>query len=254
MKMSFPRAMGITVGTPVRIRGVQVGSVLSLRPSMERVDVLCEIDDEALRIPKNALVEANQSGLIAETLIDVTPRAPLPPASAAGPKDARCHDEGHLVCHMGEIEGVTGTSLDDLVGVCTRLARRMEDGGMGTFEETAKVASAAGMHALPLLEKMQTIAANVAPMVADLKDGEAGPNASRLLGELHDLVESMLRIMEVVADEPTLETMNVMVHRSERCLKEVERISQDLAKVTGDEVLVSNLKSIVQSVSRILES
>ena len=64
----------------------------------------------------------------------------------------------------------------------------------------------------------------------------------------------MLRIMEVVADEPTLETMNVMVHRSERCLKEVERISQDLAKVTGDEVLVSNLKSIVQSVSRILES
>ena len=254
MKMSFPRAMGITVGTPVRIRGVQVGSVLSVRPSLASVDVLCEIDDEAIKVPRNALVEANQSGLIAETLIDITPRMPLPPDDTLGPKDTRCHDQGHLVCHMGEIEGEVGTSLDGLVGVCTRLARRMEAGTMDTMEDTAKAAQDAATHAIPLLEKMKLIATNVAPMVEDLKDGEAGPTASRLLTELHDLAESMIRITEVMADEPQLETMKTMVTRSERCLAEVERISKDLSKVTGDDALMTNLKSIVQSVSRILES
>eukprot|EP00951_Prasinocladus_malaysianus_P003880 scaffold27457_cov45-Prasinocladus_malaysianus.AAC.1 len=40
--LEFPQACGITVGTPVRIRGVPVGSVMNVRPSLERVDVLVE--------------------------------------------------------------------------------------------------------------------------------------------------------------------------------------------------------------------
>jgi hypothetical protein len=36
-------ACGITIGTPVRVRGVRVGNVLSVRPSLECVDVLVEV-------------------------------------------------------------------------------------------------------------------------------------------------------------------------------------------------------------------
>lgn len=35
--LEFPVACGITVGTPVRIRGVQVGGVLAVQPSLEKV-------------------------------------------------------------------------------------------------------------------------------------------------------------------------------------------------------------------------
>ena len=41
--LEFPLACGITVGTPVRIRGVPVGSVLSVNPSLEKVEVLVEV-------------------------------------------------------------------------------------------------------------------------------------------------------------------------------------------------------------------
>lgn len=41
--IEFPLACGITVGTPVRIRGVAVGSVHNVKPSLDRVDVLCEV-------------------------------------------------------------------------------------------------------------------------------------------------------------------------------------------------------------------
>lgn len=43
MTVELPLACGITIGTPVRIRGVQVGQVLNVRPSLERVEVLCEV-------------------------------------------------------------------------------------------------------------------------------------------------------------------------------------------------------------------
>ena len=44
MTIELPIACGITIGTPVRIRGVQVGQVLHVKPSLERVDVLCEVN------------------------------------------------------------------------------------------------------------------------------------------------------------------------------------------------------------------
>ena len=55
----------------------QVGSVLNVRPSLERVDVLVEVGDTSSVIPRNSVVEANQSGLIAEPLVDITPQASL---------------------------------------------------------------------------------------------------------------------------------------------------------------------------------
>lgn len=66
-----------------QIRGVPVGGVLSVAPSLERVDVLVEIKDSTTVIPRNSIIEANQSGLIAEPLIDITPQLPIPEYTGA---------------------------------------------------------------------------------------------------------------------------------------------------------------------------
>ena len=64
--------------TGVQIRGVPVGSVIRVQPSLERVDVFCDIKEQATAIPRNSKILANQSGLIAEPLIDITPQTPIP--------------------------------------------------------------------------------------------------------------------------------------------------------------------------------
>lgn len=62
----------------VQIRGVNVGSVSSVRPSLAQVDVLVDIKDASTVIPRNSIIEANQSGLIATPIIDITPQLPIP--------------------------------------------------------------------------------------------------------------------------------------------------------------------------------
>ena len=62
----------------VQIRGVAVGSVAEVQSSLERVVVTADIKEPTTVIPRNSLIEANQSGLIAEPLIDITPQLPIP--------------------------------------------------------------------------------------------------------------------------------------------------------------------------------
>lgn len=42
------------------------------------MDVLVDVKDANTVIPRNSVIEANQSGLIATPLIDITPQLPIP--------------------------------------------------------------------------------------------------------------------------------------------------------------------------------
>jgi hypothetical protein len=150
----FQQAQGITVGTPVRIRGVDVGNVVQVRPSLERIDVVVELADSGIVVPRNALVEVNQSGLISETLIDVTPRRPLPKPTV-GPLDPSCPSEALIVCDRERIKGEQGVSLDELVGVCTKLARQIDSLGVERFAAMAERLGDAVQESRPLLLKVK---------------------------------------------------------------------------------------------------
>ncbi|GJP49271.1 hypothetical protein CLOM_g8504 [Closterium sp. NIES-68] len=140
----FPKACGILVGTPVRMRGIAVGSVVAVRPSLTSVDVVIEILDEDIVIPRGTTVFVNQSGLIAETLIDMTPLLPIPDYGA-GPRDAGCREEGLIVCHRERVEGEIGVSMDEMVRLCVKMARQAErergkrSGGKGGVVVSSKV-------------------------------------------------------------------------------------------------------------------
>jgi hypothetical protein len=150
----FQQAQGITVGTPVRIRGVDVGNVVQVRPSLERIDVVVELSDTGIVVPRNALVEVNQSGLISETLIDVTPIQSLPKPTV-GPLDPYCPTEGLIVCDRERIKGQQGVSLDELVGICTKIARQMDALGVDRVADMAERLSEAVQDARPLLLKVR---------------------------------------------------------------------------------------------------
>ncbi|GKV29154.1 hypothetical protein SLEP1_g38109 [Rubroshorea leprosula] len=149
----FAQASGICTGTPVRIRGVTVGNVVRVNPSLKSIEAVVEVEDDKIIIPQNSLVEVNQSGLLMETLIDITPRNPIPTPSV-GPLDADCVKEGLIVCDRQKIKGQQGVSLDALVGIFTRIAYQMDEIGIANTYSLAERVSAVIQEAKPLLLKV----------------------------------------------------------------------------------------------------
>lgn len=90
-----------------QIRGVRIGSAIHVKPKLEAVEVQIEVHDQGVVIPKNSVIEANQSGLIAEPFIDITPQVPIPQYQF-GPLDLDCAEEGLIACHGGTVQGEQG--------------------------------------------------------------------------------------------------------------------------------------------------
>ena len=125
--VEFANVGGIQEGAAVRYRGVNVGNILAVRPGPNKVEVDIEITPADLIIPRDVRVEANQSGLISEVSIDITPLKPLPSGVViAKPLDENC-DRTLIVCDGSRLQGQIGISTDELIRASTRFASVYSD-------------------------------------------------------------------------------------------------------------------------------
>jgi phospholipid/cholesterol/gamma-HCH transport system substrate-binding protein len=95
---------------------------VDIRPGANAIDVEIEISPGTLVIPKNALVEANQGGLIGATTVDITPRSILSNAALSqNPLSPQCQGE-LIVCNGDRLAGAVGVSFSELVRSTTQFA------------------------------------------------------------------------------------------------------------------------------------
>lgn len=247
----FPVACGISVGTPVRIRGVPVGGVLSVQPSLEKVDVLVEMRDDTTVIPRNSKIEANQSGLIAEPLIDITPQIPVP-EYVANPLDEDCEAEGKVVCHQGRIKGERGVALDDLVYICTKIANQMDLEGIDSMFAAMDSAQTAIEEAKPLLKKAVELTDEVIPLLVDLRAGSLVGNVEALTQVAAEAAADIQRLQTEVLTENNVKALRESVQTLTKTLQHVERITGDLGTMTSDRKVTSNLKQLIEALSRLV--
>ncbi|XP_024390335.1 protein TRIGALACTOSYLDIACYLGLYCEROL 2, chloroplastic [Physcomitrium patens] len=247
----FQLAQGITVGTPVRIRGVDVGNVVQVRPSLEKIDVVVELSDAGIVVPRNALVEVNQSGLISETLIDVTPRRPIPKPTV-GPLDPKCPSEGLIVCDRERIKGEQGVSLDELVGICTKIARQIDGLGVERMASMAERLGDAVQEARPLLLKVQSMAEDVEPLLKEVREGGLLKDFEKLTKVAAEAGRDLSNLNKVVLTSDNTELLRDSVSTLTKTLKHVESISKDVSGVTGDAKTRNNLRQLIESLSRLV--
>ncbi|KAL3523189.1 hypothetical protein ACH5RR_016023 [Cinchona calisaya] len=247
----FEQACGICTGTPVRIRGVNVGSVIRVNPSLKSIEAVVEVDDDKVIIPRNSLVEVNQSGLLMETLIDITPRDPIPSPSI-GPLDPDCVKEGLIVCDREKIKGYQGVSLDALVGIFTRLGREVEEIGIANTYSLAERVAVVIEEAQPLLIKIKAMAEDVQPLLAEVRDGGLLKEVESLTKSLTQASEDMRRVHSSIITPENTELIRKSIYSLIFTLKNVENISSDILGFTGDEATRRNLKLLIKSLSRLL--
>lgn len=247
----FSQACGICTGTPVRIRGVTVGNVVRVNPSLKSIEATVEVEDDKIFIPRNSLVEVNQSGLLMETLIDITPRDPVPMPSV-GPLDADCVKEGLIVCDRQKMKGEQGVSLDALVGIVTRLARQMDEIGIDKTYALAERVANVIQEAKPLLSKIEAMAEDVQPMLAEIRDSGMLMEVDKLTRSLTQASEDLRKVHSSVMTPENTELIQKSIYTLIFTLKNIENISSDILGFTGDEATRKNLKLLIKSLSRLL--
>ena len=126
--VNFKDAGGMQIGTPVRYRGVTVGRVLRVDPQVNGVDVLVEITEPDLVIPRDVKIESQQSGLIGENSVNITPNREVPTdVKNLEPFDPNCNQRQLIVCNNARLEGQTGATIDQLINAAVSFANLYTD-------------------------------------------------------------------------------------------------------------------------------
>jgi phospholipid/cholesterol/gamma-HCH transport system substrate-binding protein len=122
----FAEAAGIQQGGAVRFRGIRVGKIAAIRPSANGVEVVLEITDTNLKIPRNSIAEVSQTGLIGEPVIEIMPQEKVNVSGdLASAIDSNC-DANTILCNNAEMPGRAGASFNELLRRATALVNRYE--------------------------------------------------------------------------------------------------------------------------------
>jgi phospholipid/cholesterol/gamma-HCH transport system substrate-binding protein len=120
--VNFPTISGVQAGASVRYRGVTVGRIMSIKPGTNGVEVKIAISPADLIIPANIEATIDQSGLLGESIVNLTPKSETPlPQVAAKPLDGGC-DQIVILCNGSVVKGDLGISTDALVKSSIRFA------------------------------------------------------------------------------------------------------------------------------------
>ncbi|QDZ23732.1 MlaD domain-containing protein [Chloropicon primus] len=250
--VAFPVAYGLSIGTPVRMRGVNIGSVVGIKPHVTSVEAVLQIKDENIAIPKDARIEINQLGLIAETMIDITPKATSREDYKSSPLDADCAKEGSLVCHRSSLKGDQGVSMDEFILISTRLVKEMEKGGMDTMLAAAGQAIDIMEKSKPLLREAILLAKEVTPILHELNKQNVVGTVDDLLSVASKSVRDINHMNKMILTEENLVLLKESVGTLVNTLKNIESISGSVSGLTGDSATQANIKQLIQSLSRII--
>ncbi len=110
------------------MRGVNIGYIKNLQININSVIILAYIKSSNIWIPKNSIVETNQTGLFNDTVIDIIPleKIELSELKLTNIFHKDCLSSS-IFCNNQYIVGDRGLNYDDLVRATTRIAQRFDD-------------------------------------------------------------------------------------------------------------------------------
>lgn len=243
--VEFANVAGMRTGAPVRYRGVEVGRITNIQAGANGVDVTLEITTPNLVIPRNVRIEANQSGLIGETSVDITPLTQLgEEALAANPRSEDCNS-AVVVCEGSRLQGKIGVSFDELLRSTQELANVFADPKLlGNLESATASAGQAAAGIAKLSTELSTLTRSVQNEI-----GPVAKSASVALTDTSRSVSAAADQIRISAAQAT-EQLNTTSTRTTAQLEQTTtQANQLLANIDG--LITTNRSSLSQTLTNL---
>src|SRR5215831_8699568 len=115
LKARFANVAGLANGSPVRVAGVEVGSVKEVVFAGEQVDVIFDVRDELRnRITDKSTATLGSVSLLGESAVDITPATSGTPI----PNDGYV-PTGKAAASFGDVANQAGQGIEQLTGLIT---------------------------------------------------------------------------------------------------------------------------------------
>nr|AYR06522.1 hypothetical protein [Rhodogorgon sp.] len=124
--IEFENVNGIREGTPIRLRGLEVGLIQSIKIKSNSILTLAKISSNNVYIPRDSIIETNQTGLLNQTIIDIIPLNSFNLKLNLNPLSTECYLSS-IICNGMYLEGDRGLNYDDLIRSTTRISQRFDD-------------------------------------------------------------------------------------------------------------------------------
>lgn len=269
--IEFTNAGGMQSGTAVAYRGVRVGKVVGVQPRPTGVDIEVEISPGNLLIPRNSRIEANQSGLIGETAIDITPLQDLPLESEiAPPLDPSC-DTDVIICDGSRLAGEAQLDVNALIRSLLRIANILSSPEFASnLNAVSRNASIALAEIAELGDEVQNLFADeplteplaaITTAAAGIDEAATGINEfvgsleAPLVTSLESLDATTARIANVIDNEgDTLRgTLSSIEATSDELRAAVAELTPVLAEVSQSDI-VENFDALSADAAAAVES
>ncbi|MDH6098099.1 MlaD family protein [Anabaenopsis sp. FSS-46] len=234
--VEFANAGGMQRGAPVRYRGVKVGNISQVQAGSNAVEVEIEIAPADLMISRDVVIEANQSGLISESIIDITPTKSLPTGVAiAKPLDDNC-DQTLIICNGSRLPGDIGISIDELIRSSTNLATTYNDPQFyQRLNQLLESSTAAATSIAALSEDMRKLTKTFEGQISTFSD-----TANSVQQATNQLTASATK---------TVDQLGVTASEFSSTANQANRLLNNL-----DELVTSNRSSLVGALNNITET
>lgn len=127
LEVELADALGLSVGSPVKFRGVKVGHITQMRPQTQKVIVEVEIGSNTVLIPRQTNVETSQSGFVGQAALEFRPAKLEFSESNLGdvsPFEPGC-DPRIILCEGDRLTGSSGNNLEELIRATMQIATQL---------------------------------------------------------------------------------------------------------------------------------